>query len=63
MIGRWSCDRTMFGAMIVSSPAEFNDAVAEHPFGEFDLAPMMLGRAASTLAAAGLLVRLPRQMA
>ena len=49
--------------MIVSSPAEFNDAVAEHPFGEFDLAPMMLGRAASTLAAAGLLVRLPRQMA
>jgi hypothetical protein len=46
----------MFGAMIVSSPAEFNDAVAEHPFGEFDLASMMLGRAASTLAAAGLLV-------
>jgi hypothetical protein len=46
----------MFGAMVVSSPAEFNAAVAEHPFGEFEFAPMMLRRAATTLADAGLLI-------
>ena len=42
--------------MLVSSPAEFAAAVAEHPLGEFTLDPEMLARAASTTAEAGLLM-------
>lgn len=42
--------------MVVSSPAEFALAVAEHPFGEFTFEPAELQRAARSLAAAGLLL-------
>lgn len=42
--------------MIVSSASRFAAAVAEHPFPAFELEPATLARAASSLAATGLLV-------
>src|SRR4051812_37082388 len=46
----------MFGEVVVSSPSQFAAAVAEHPFAEFEFAPEALARAATSLAATGLLV-------
>ena len=46
----------MFEAMVVSSPAEFAAAVAEHEFGDFAFEPQMLARAARSIAEARLLV-------
>jgi hypothetical protein len=46
----------MFEAMVVSSPAEFAAAVAEHPFADFAFEPEMLARAARTLVDTGLFV-------
>jgi hypothetical protein len=42
--------------VVVSSPAQFAVAVAEHPFGEFPFEPAELQSAARSLAAAGLLL-------
>src|SRR5881398_3638457 len=46
----------MFGRMIVSSPSQFAAAVAEHPFPDYEFEKGMLARAASSLAATGLLI-------
>jgi hypothetical protein len=46
----------MFKAMVISSPAEFAAAVAEHPFGDFTFDSEILARAATSVADAGLLV-------
>lgn len=42
--------------MVVSTPAEFATAVAQHPFGDIALDPESLARAAAALARTGLLV-------
>lgn len=46
----------MFTKMVVSSPADFAAAVAEHPFGEFAFGSEQIVKAASSVADGGLLV-------
>jgi len=46
----------MFERMVVSSPSQFAAAVAEHPFPSFEFDAGALARAASSVAATGLVV-------